>query len=159
LLHDHTSEAIEREVSMLPHANVTTVPFHLADDQERREVSAAHPPCFRQEVHNLPAEAASRSVANGEGRAPARVVPTAEVRPRQMVRVEGQVRTLQVRPWADVPTLECGLVDDTGGVRVVFLGRRSIPGIDIGTRMRVEGRVGESRGRLAVLNPDYELMG
>jgi amino acid transporter len=26
LLHDHTSEAIEREVSMLPHANVTTVP-------------------------------------------------------------------------------------------------------------------------------------
>jgi RecJ-like exonuclease len=76
-----------------------------------------------------------------------------------MVRVEGQVRTLQVRPWADVPTLECGLVDDTGGVRVVFLGRRSIPGIDIGTRMRVEGRVGESRGRLAVLNPDYELMG
>ncbi len=75
-----------------------------------------------------------------------------------MVRVEGLVRTLQVRPWADVPTLECRLVDDTGAVRVVFLGRRAIPGVDIGTRMRVEGRVGESRGTLAVLNPDYELL-
>ncbi len=29
LLHDRTSEAIERDVSMLPHVNVTTVPFHF----------------------------------------------------------------------------------------------------------------------------------
>ena len=29
ILHDQTAEAIERDVSQLPHANVTTVPFHF----------------------------------------------------------------------------------------------------------------------------------
>jgi hypothetical protein len=29
ILHDRTADAIERDVSLLPHANVTTVPFHF----------------------------------------------------------------------------------------------------------------------------------
>jgi RecG-like helicase len=75
------------------------------------------------------------------------------------VRVEGRVRSVRVQPRAEVPTLECVLVDDTGALSVVFLGRRSIAGIDVGARLRVEGTAGESRGRLALLNPIYELIG
>jgi RecG-like helicase len=82
-----------------------------------------------------------------------------DVRYRQPVRVEGRVRSLRVQPRAEVPTLECVLVDDSGALSIVFLGRRAIAGIDVGVRLRVEGTAGESRGRLALLNPVYELVG
>jgi hypothetical protein len=80
-----------------------------------------------------------------------------DVRWRDRVKIYGRVRSLRVQPWADVPTLECVLVDETGGVTVVFLGRRWIPGIQPGTRMSVEGTVGAHHGKLAMLNPEYVL--
>jgi RecJ-like exonuclease len=65
---------------------------------------------------------------------------------------------MRVQPWGGVPTVECTVVDESGGVIVVFLGRRAVPGIGLGRRMAVEGMVGERRGHLAILNPDYELL-
>jgi DNA/RNA endonuclease YhcR with UshA esterase domain len=53
--------------------------------------------------------------------------------------------------------LECTLVDDTGGISVLFLGRRTIAGIQIGTRLTVEGMVVDHHGRLAIMNPVYEI--
>ncbi len=86
------------------------------------------------------------------------VVPIGSVRWRQRVRVAGRVRSVRIQPWSGVPTLECTLVDDSGGLLVVFLGRRDIPGIHPGTRMVVQGMVGEQRDQLAILNPDYQLL-
>jgi hypothetical protein len=77
---------------------------------------------------------------------------------REPVRVVGRVRSLRVQPRANVPTLECTLVDDSGGITVVFLGRRGVPGVGLGTRMIVEGRAGSHHGKLAVLNPTYTLL-
>ncbi|HEX3621024.1 MAG TPA: OB-fold nucleic acid binding domain-containing protein [Acidimicrobiales bacterium] len=85
-------------------------------------------------------------------------VPIADVSWRQAARFVGRVRSLRVQPWADVATLECTLVDDTGGVTVVFLGRRRIPGITLGRSMIVEGMAGAHHGKLALLNPDYTLL-
>ena len=85
-------------------------------------------------------------------------VPVANVQWRTRARVAGRVRSLRVQPWAGVPTLEGTLVDETGGISVVFLGRRHVAGIRPGTRMVVEGMVGEHAGRLAILNPDYRLL-
>lgn len=82
----------------------------------------------------------------------------ADVRWRQAVRVSGRIRSIRVQPRADVPTLECVLDDGSGGLSVVFLGRREVPGIRLGTRLTVEGMVGAHHGRLAILNPDYEFM-
>jgi amino acid transporter len=150
ILHDRTADSIEREVSRLPHANVTAVPFHF--DTARSSVPRA-------------AELALMLSAPVTGAAPrprqsqASCVSIGEVRYRQWVRVEGRVRSMRVQPRAEVPTLECVLVDDTGAVSIVFLGRRAIAGIDVGVRLRVEGTAGESHGRLALLNPVYELIG
>jgi len=72
--------------------------------------------------------------------------------------VSGRVRSVRVRPWADVPTLECTLVDPTGGLTVVFLGRRKVGGIRPGSRLMVEGIVGDHHEKLAMLNPDYTLL-
>ena len=66
---------------------------------------------------------------------------------------------MRVQPWADVPALECTLVDPTGGLTVVFLGRRKIGGIHPGTRLMVEGVVGDHHEKLAMLNPTYMLLG
>jgi len=84
--------------------------------------------------------------------------PVSEVQWRTRAKVAGRVRSLRVQPWAGVPTLEGTLVDDTGGISVVFLGRRHVPGIRPGTKMVVEGMVGDHAGRLAILNPDYRLL-
>jgi RecG-like helicase len=81
----------------------------------------------------------------------------AEVEWRQAVHVTGRVRSIRVQPRADVPTLECVLDDGTGGLSVVFLGRRHVPGIRLGTTLAVDGRIGTHHGRLAILNPDYEI--
>jgi RecG-like helicase len=84
-------------------------------------------------------------------------VPIAEVTYREPARVRGRVRSVRVRPWADSPTLEIVLTDETGGITVVFLARRRIAGIRPGTVMTVEGMVGVHARRLAILNPVYEL--
>lgn len=85
-------------------------------------------------------------------------IPIEQVRWRCRARVTGRVRSLRVQPWADVPTLQCTLVDPTGGITVVFLGRRHVAGIEPGTRMTVEGVAGMHDTKLAILNPDYSLL-
>ncbi len=78
---------------------------------------------------------------------------------RTPARVAGRVKTLRVQPWGDVAPLECVLVDGSGeAITLVFLGRRSIPGIRSGTQMAAEAMVGKHDGRLAMINPFYELL-
>jgi hypothetical protein len=88
-----------------------------------------------------------------------RIRPIGEARWRERIAVQGSVRSMRVRPWAgEVGALEVTLVDPTGGLTIVFLGRTRIGGIGLGTRMEVEGMVGESRERLVILNPVYRLL-
>lgn len=94
--------------------------------------------------------------ANG---GPLSVVPIGEVRWRTRARVRGFIRSIRVQPWADIASLECLVVDETGGIQLVFLGRRKVAGVDLGREIVAEGMVGQSRGYLAVLNPDIELLG
>jgi RecJ-like exonuclease len=68
------------------------------------------------------------------------------------------VHTVRLQPGLEVPTLECTLVDDSGAIKVVFLGRRSIPGLEPGALISVEGMVGKHRGDLAMINPRYDLL-
>ena len=47
--------------------------------------------------------------------------------------------------------------DGSGQLVVVFLGRREVPGIGVGTHLTVEGRVLVHHSRWIVLNPLYTL--
>ena len=89
---------------------------------------------------------------------PEGAIPIAEVSYRQRARVAGRVRAMRVQPWSGVATLECTLVDRTGGLLVVFLGRKHVAGIAPGARIVVEGMVGDHNGRLAILNPRYRII-
>lgn len=87
------------------------------------------------------------------------VIPIGQVEWRQRVKVAGRVKALRVQPWSEkIQSLELTLVDGTGGITVVFLGRRQIGGIRLGARLVVEGSVAETRNQLALLNPAYQLL-
>jgi amino acid transporter len=159
-LHDRTADAIAQALSVLPHSNVTIVPYHLG---ARHDIAVSIPPSTNGR------ESKRRSRANGktstatianpnETALPTDRTPIAEVEYRQRVRVAGRVHTLRVQPHGGVASLECTLVDETGGITVIFLGRREIAGINVGVRIVVEGTAGEDRGHLAILNPTYEFL-
>jgi amino acid transporter len=154
ILHDQTAESLAREISRLPHANVTTVPFHF---DERASV-----------LTNGNGNGNGKVKANGKGKLTKRSTTPPRFRPdgstpigdvgwRQHVKVHGRIQALRVEPLGGSPSLECTLVDDTGGVSVLFFGRPAIPGIDIGASMTVEGMAIDHHGRLAIVNPTYEL--
>jgi hypothetical protein len=107
--------------------------------------------------------AAADGAANGAARAAVTgadggVVPIGDVRWRTFARIRGRIRSMRVQPWANVASLECVVVDPSGGILVVFLGRRKVAGIELGRELRAEGMVGKSRGYLAILNPEVELL-
>jgi amino acid transporter len=153
LLHDRTAEAIERDISKLAHANVTTVPFHFESRRAAQmpvpAMTAGSPPVTIADGTN------GTPVAHQAGSGP---MPIANVRWRERVTIEGRVKSLRVRPLADVPSLECVLTDGSGSISAVFHGRREIAGITVGTVLRVNGTAVDHHGRLALLNPLYTLI-
>ena len=66
------------------------------------------------------------------------------------------MHSVRIQPHGGVASLECTLVDDTGGIVLIFLGRRSVTGLGVGSLLFAEGTVGDDRHRLAILNPIYE---
>jgi hypothetical protein len=81
----------------------------------------------------------------------------ADIKPRTVVRVAGVVDALRVRPREGVPQIEAELTDGTASLTAVWLGRRTIPGLRLGLRMIVEGRVaGSGSDALQIMNPRFE---
>ena len=76
---------------------------------------------------------------------PAGAEPISQLQWRTRAKVAGRVKSVRVQPLADVPTLECVLVDGSGeAITLVFLGRRSIAGLHSGTQLIAEGMVGKA---------------
>ena len=158
VLHDRTADSIADQVSRLPHANVTKVPYHLGTSPR---LSA--PPIFGDRGaaphHESTWTAPIPDVASTETFVPREgCTAIGDVQWRDRVRIAGVVRSTRVQPQRDVATLECVVGDGTGSISIVFLGRREVPGIATGSRLVAEGRAGSHFGRLAILNPTYELL-
>jgi amino acid transporter len=167
LLHDKTADAIAAAVGVLPHANVTFVPYHLgqaARQHELEEIFNGPGPDAggrrrggkRDGKSTLTAVAEAPIVAAQE--VPEGVIPISEVAYRQRARVAGRIKSQRVQPWAGVATLECVIVDGTGGLNLVFLGRKHVAGLAPGVRLVADGMVGEHGGKLAILNPLYRIL-
>ena len=83
-------------------------------------------------------------------------VRIAEASPRSRVKLAGVVRRITVRPLEGHESLEAILSDGTGEVTVVWMGRRTIRGLSLGTRLVVEGLLAEQRGEDRMVNPSFE---
>lgn len=71
--------------------------------------------------------------------------------------VIGTIRSITLQPVTGTPALHADLWDGTGSIRLIWLGRRQIPGIDPGRELLVEGRIIEEHGHPTMYNPRYEL--
>jgi hypothetical protein len=69
----------------------------------------------------------------------------------------GRIRSVDLCPQSADATLKAELFDGTDGVTLVWMGRRSIPGIEAGRTMRVRGRISVRDGRKVLYNPYYEI--
>jgi hypothetical protein len=156
ILHDQTASSMAREIAKLPHANVTTVPFHFDEPTIGEPATNGHAAANGDGKAHRSTFVTSAAVTTAEPNDNG-ATPIGDVRWRQRVCVEGRVQAIRVEPLAGSPSLECTLVDETGGVSVVFFGRRHIEGVEIGATMRATGMAIEHRNRLAIVNPVYEL--
>ena len=87
-----------------------------------------------------------------------RIAPMREATLRQRIHIAGTIRYLRDKTDKNAANLECEVSDGTGSLLLVFQGRRRIPGIAVGALLVAEGMVGSWSRRLAILNPDYELV-
>ena len=85
--------------------------------------------------------------------------PINEVRPLTVARVAGVVEGIRVRPREGVPAIEAVVTDGSGTVTAVWLGRRMLPGLTLGCRLILEGRLGGEPSAMQVMNPRYEFAG
>lgn len=58
----------------------------------------------------------------------------------------------------DSEGLRAGSRPAKGRLRVIWLGRRRVPGIDAGTEVRLEGMLTHSQGLPTMFNPRYEIL-
>ena len=165
-MHDRTADSIASAVSVVPNVSATIVPFNLVDLQRGQELeneaeaASAHPASKqghgskRESDHDadlLPADLRLKERSGGSEE-------ISDVEFRQRAKVAGRIRSVRVQTGPGAQNLECTISDGTGSLLLVCQGRPTIPGIETGARLVVEGMIGSWHSQLAILNPDYELV-
>ncbi len=162
LLHDQTAEEIAAPISQLQRVVATIVPFDVDKitsgnrvvTHEKREsrITEKPKPSVAKPTKEIirQVEPVSHYEEN--------VTPIGEIEWRKRAHVQGQVTSIKTAPSGGAPLLEVEVWDQTGGVTLHFLGRREIAGLEVGSKLRAEGMVGEEEGVLTILNPSYELL-
>jgi hypothetical protein len=104
---------------------------------------------------------AGTSAPNGSSGSPARpagVSAISELDGARKATVEGRVRSVEIHPVENSCVFDATVTDETGTLVAKFYGRRSIPGFEPGTRVRLAGKVSMREGGPAMINPAYELL-
>ena len=148
LLHDRTADEIAAAVSQVRGVAATIVPFD----------ASARPRPVRREPEPSASARPHREPASSIGPTPPNRVTIAEAPPRGWAVLQGRIRAVESSTIGASPTYRAELCDESGGLTLLFYGRRRIDGMEPGTLVRVEGRVGERHGYLAMANPSYELL-
>jgi hypothetical protein len=76
---------------------------------------------------------------------------------RCVATVHGVLRSVTLRPVAGVTALEAELYDGSDTVTLIWLGRRTIEGIEAGRQVKAHGRIGRRGEERVLYNPAYEL--
>ncbi|MCU1516102.1 MAG: hypothetical protein JWQ75_823 [Pseudarthrobacter sp.] len=95
-------------------------------------------------------------------------VPVSQLPDKGRVACHGYIESVTYMP-ADQTAAFTAIVTDRddsrrgsptgkGRLRVVWLGRRRVPGIDAGTEVRLEGMLTHSQGLPTMFNPRYEIL-
>ncbi len=164
ILHDRTAEAIAAPISQLDRVVATIVPF----DVEKiilgkplvHSIAMSSAAVIKADYVPKPVQQPDISISlpgpvshYAENR-----LPIGEATWRQRAHVRGRVTSILTAPAGSTPGLDIEIWDQTGGITLHFLGRRSIAGLTVGTTICAEGMVGEANGHLTIMNPSYEIV-
>jgi amino acid transporter len=171
ILHDHTADDIARVISQQPRVVATVVPFDVNGLIERRRrneaavaqhaTEAARPLTVAMTLQDHGSATDwdredSQAIIHNSTDAPD-TTRVADLTWRERAVVHGQVRAVRLTAVAQSPSLEVELWDESGGVILVFYGRRHIAGIKAGARLTAVGTISDRNGKLAIANPVYRL--
>jgi hypothetical protein len=112
---------------------------------------------LRAGLRQWPSQAHAEAVELRGDAVRAGCIPINDAPDRDLVTVQGTLRTVTLRPRGGVPALEAELYDGSGTITVLWLGRRRIAGIFPGRSIRVTGRIGVHDGARLMYNPRYDL--
>jgi hypothetical protein len=85
------------------------------------------------------------------------VMPIGQVRPQQRVVVSGEIRSTTAMALRGCPACRYTLVDGTGELDLIFLGRVEIRGLEKGRRCTAGGTTATRDDRIVLWNPRYTL--
>lgn len=88
------------------------------------------------------------------------LLPISDVHERKQVKIGGVVKSVTYFPHSATGSLSVGisLFDGTASIDVVWLGRKNIPGIQVGVVLIVEGTVLKQDSHLSIINPIYKIV-
>ena len=163
VLHDRTADSIVQAVAIVPHVSATIVPFNFYDYERKIGLEAEIETDINAERASIAESDRKRDkdVLPGDERLRERAVGSVAISStewRQRAKVAGRIKSVRVQTGTAASNLECTLADESGTLLLVFQGRPSIPGIEPGARLVVEGMVGSWDHSMAMLNPDNELI-
>ena len=164
ILHDRTAESIASPISQLPRVVATIVPFDvekiIAGKPLTRPAAMPVPTTAKvpQAVAKITTTDIALSLPEPVSHYAEQLLPIGSATWRQRAHVRGRVTSILTAPTGSAPGLDVEIWDETGGITLHFLGRRSIAGLNVGTTVCAEGMVGESAGHLTIMNPSYEIV-
>ena len=159
LLHDRTADQIAATVSQLRGVAATIIPFDASRPRRfvgRREGRSEDPLGTGAVASSEPARTPKHNLDVGP--LPADRVLIAAAAYRRKAVLQGRIRSVETSPVGGAPAFRCELVDESAGVTLMFYGRRTVRGLEPGALVRVEGRIGDHQGVLAMANPSYEIL-
>ncbi|MDR1118198.1 MAG: hypothetical protein LBL01_02720 [Bifidobacteriaceae bacterium] len=86
------------------------------------------------------------------------VQPIGETADRAPARVAGIIRSLVIGPRGPDAVFEADLEDQSGVMRILWLGQRQVLGIEPGRGLVCEGRVAVEGGQRVMRDPRYQIM-
>jgi len=180
LLHDRTADKIAAVISRIPNAAATIVPFDTSKPEQAMMAVGGLAVGRQSRSARVAARVSGRGPARANGAAHQRKgdsgpAPQLDINrllgsdlspgpdsigslaSRQPATIHGRIRSVRMRSVADTPMLVCEVVDSTGGLELLFYGRRSIAGMVAGATITATGRTLSHHGTLAMANPRYQL--
>lgn len=163
LLHDRTADRIAAAVGKLHHVSATIVPFdteltpEVEVELDRRSAELSRRPALTDPGRPEPVHRRVTLLEPPPSYPDGAERPIGDIAYKDLVTICGRVKSVQIGSVAG-RSLEVEVYDPSGGIRLLFFGRTSIPGIAPGACVQATGRVGEYHGHLAVANPRYNLI-
>jgi RecJ-like exonuclease len=81
-----------------------------------------------------------------------------DAKPRESATISGRVVAIRIESIDAQPEFGAQVDDGTGRIDAIFMGRRSVPGIEPGAHVSITGTVCSSNALPRMFNPRYELL-